>query len=197
MVVYVVLAGGVFFYLTNENTTSEFDITIVYQEHSWTETFSDHDHSYSNVTINAQVTVSDYETVFESFHVWSYPFWIDVSQWRTGDTVTIGSSSYEVTLSGGSWRAHRDIGGADYVNLFYSQTTGVFRMSYSQVHGTGVDFLDTYIREITTQSSNLGRMTAAITGSNVVLSIGLLTGIFIEVPIILWLKEKRKVRKAK
>ena len=200
VVLYVILAGSTFFYLMNENASSEFDITVVYQSHSWTETFTDHDHNYSNITINAQVTVSNYENVFESFRVGSYPFRIDVSQWKNGDSVTIGSSSYDVSSSGGSWRARRVLGGADYVNLFYDRTTGAFLSSYSKVSGSGVDFMDDYIREITIESSNLGSLIAAITGSNIVkesLGMLLLIGIFIEVPLILWLNKKRKVRKAK
>lgn len=196
VVVYLILAGGIFFYFMNENESSEYDIAIVYQVHSWIETFTDHDHKYSNVTINTQVTVSNYESVFKPFRVSSYPFWIDVSQWKSGDTVTIGSSSYEVSSSGGSWRAQRYLGGADYVNLVYDRTTGVFLSSYSKISGTGVDFLDDYIREITIESSNLGNLIAAITGNNIVVNIGLLTGIFIEVPLILWLNKKRKIRQA-
>ena len=197
VVAYVILASGIFFDLTNKNASSEFNITIVYQEHRWIETFTDHDHSYDTITINAQVTVSNYESIFQQFHVSIYPFRVDVSQWQNGDTVTIGGSSYEATSSGGSWIARRDLGIGDYVKLVYDGTTGVFVSSYSKVSGTDMDFMDNYFRQIAIESSNLGNLVAAITGSNIVLNIGLLTGIVVEIPLFLWLNQKRAAQQNK
>lgn len=83
------------------------------------------------------------------------------------------------------------------MKLVYDGTTGVFLSSYSKVSGTDTDFMNDYFRQITIKSSNLGILTAAITGSNIVLNIGLLTRIIVEIPLILWLNQNRKERQNK
>ncbi|MHA1389913.1 MAG: hypothetical protein ACTSR9_15905 [Candidatus Thorarchaeota archaeon] len=70
---------------------------------------------------------------------------------------------------------------------------GFFLSSYSRATSPH-DFMITFYREISTESSNLGDFIARLTGTNVFADIGLVGTIFLEVPIILRLRKRRSTK---
>lgn len=149
-------------------------------------------HSYSNVTIHVQVRPTDIQPSTMSREVEGFPFWLDTSSWKDGDVVQIAGNNYEISIYNSRWRAHRDFDDYEYENLYYHLDVGIFIESRMDRMTLGSYGLEGYTEDITITGGNLERFISIATGAEISFNAILLSGIFIEVLVILWLVERRR-----
>ena len=193
--IFIVLISTMAVFQFYDNTYSPYPLRIEYEIHtcsvSGSGMFANFDHSYSTVTIDIEVSTTIFIGSISGLSVGGFPFWVDISSWNPGDVVTIGGAEYELSLQGGRWKAHRDFSDSEYENLYFHGELGIFVESYTDCIILDEYALHGYSEDIQIQESNLAGLYGRVTGSNVLLNIGLVTGIFVELAVIYMFLNKR------
>ena len=94
------------------------------------------------------------------------------------------------------WRAEYDTGNDNYQILYYHYTLGILLESNIR-YSTGTSIWNFRRTDITIESSNLDEFTSRVTGTNVLTNLILITGIYIEIPVVAIIRKKRAAKKAK
>ena len=177
-----------------------YSLNIEYEAHTVTATgglvnpgFS---HSYRTIVVRASVMADDYESTLSSIRVDIFPFWVDTSSWATGESVSISGNIYTISEETQFWKAHRSVGNdGDYVDIYYDKEIGIFIRSYSDFMILGSSGFQGSTVSIEVQQSNFAGFISIVYGTNVVVFVLLISGIFTEIPIIVWLWNRREKQK--
>jgi hypothetical protein len=129
----------------------------------------------------------DYESTLSGFQVGNFPLWVDTSNWVDGETVSISGNLYSISSETGLWRAYRIFVGLEDENLYYNREIGILIRSDTDRLSLVTGGFSGFSIDIQIQHSNIDGFVARITGNNVIGHIILLSGIFIEIPIVQWL----------
>jgi hypothetical protein len=198
---YIAIIFTVSFIQISQNTFTAYALTIEYNSHTtivkgglFTPGFFDFD---STIIVHTPVMVDGYESTLGNMQVFSYPVWVNTSSWATGESVSISGNIYSISEETVYWTAHRSIGDeGDYVNLYYEKVLGIFVKSNSDFMSLGSSGYRGSSTSIRIQRSNIDGFVSRVYGTNVVVQFLLLSGIFIEIPIIVWLRNRRDKQKS-
>ena len=154
------------------------------------------DTSSTTITVSAMVTPANYEEVCRQYNVDGHPFWVNVSSWQDGQTVTIFGTNYVLSHSRGMWRAYYEHDDFNYRALYYHDSMGILLESTIRYSASSSIWSGSRT-DIDVENSNLDAFISRVTGTNILINLLLITGIYIEIPVIAIVHKERSAKKAK
>ncbi len=177
------------------NGFTPYTLNIEYESHTATATSGSFVHDYNTINVNVPIMVNNYQSVLSGISIGNFPLWVNASNWTEGETVSISSQTYSLSIEGMRWKAHRSFSDYGDEDLFYHKELWIFIRSNTDRISLGPGGFSGYSIIIEIQSSNIDGFVSRVTGSNVVGNIVLLIAIFTEIPIVQWLYIRRQVSK--
>ena len=191
MATYVIVISVVIIFQLTMNVSTVYALNIDYQKHKCNMNYTDWLHTYETITINLQVKPSTYEGVLNGHTVDGFPLWVDTATWQEGGTERIGGYDYEISIFQNRWKAYREISSDYYDVLYYHRDIGVLLETRIDRVSLGWPGFSGYTEDIHIVESNIAGFVSRVTGSGILSSFGLVTGIFAEVAAIWWLFQQR------